>query len=242
MNIFCTTRRMIVKVPFYRLNLADEYNNKMGRVDVGDQLRNYYRFDHFMRKRKWWWSFWMWGMGMLLTNTYTYELHNMKPKYNHYEFVCNVARAWLQPENYFNQDGIVAATSSTTATKDSTVSPPPRKRKAPTEVPTIIKWNIGITDTTLETQFKHRLDSHLDHLPSESNLKTHARCQLHSWATSSRMRKKANVYLCKTCNVHLCIDCSRDFHTLHDIVSHKSYIEARYIKTLNEKKQTTSNK
>ncbi len=70
MNIFGTTNRKIVQVPFYRLNLPDMYKNKMGRVDVGDQLRNSYRFDHWMRKRKWWWSFWMWYMGMLLTNSY----------------------------------------------------------------------------------------------------------------------------------------------------------------------------
>ena len=34
MNIFCATNRMKVQVPFYLLNLADMYNNKMGRVDV----------------------------------------------------------------------------------------------------------------------------------------------------------------------------------------------------------------
>ena len=63
----------------------------MGRVDVGDQLRNYYRFDNIMQKRKWWRSFWMWGMGTLLTNSYIiykkfHESHNMKHKYSHYDF------------------------------------------------------------------------------------------------------------------------------------------------------------
>ena len=56
MNIFCQVKRKKVKVPFYRLNLADMYNNKIGCVDVGDQLWSVYRFDHWMRKRKWWWS------------------------------------------------------------------------------------------------------------------------------------------------------------------------------------------
>ena len=46
MNVYCQSKRKKIDVPFYRLNLADIYNNKMGRVDVGDQLRNYYRFDH----------------------------------------------------------------------------------------------------------------------------------------------------------------------------------------------------
>ena len=100
-------QRKMVKVSFYRLNLADEYNNKTGRVDVGDQLRNYYHFDHFMWKGKWWLSFRMWGVGILLTNTYIlykqiHELHNIKGPMNHYGFVAEVAIAWLRPEEHFS--------------------------------------------------------------------------------------------------------------------------------------------
>ena len=110
MNVFCQVQRRMVKVPFYRLNLADMYNNKMGRVDVGDQLRSHYRFDHWMQKRKWWWSFWMWCMGMQLTNAFLLykkycEIHKHKLKYSHYDFVCNVAKAWINVSifgtNYF---------------------------------------------------------------------------------------------------------------------------------------------
>ena len=50
MNIFCATDRKKVQIPFYQLNLANMYNNKIGRVDVGDQLRNSYQFDHWMQK------------------------------------------------------------------------------------------------------------------------------------------------------------------------------------------------
>ena len=62
MNVFCDNLRRKLKVPLYRLSLADEYNNKMGNVDLGDKLHNYYRLDHFVRKRNWWWSFWMWAV------------------------------------------------------------------------------------------------------------------------------------------------------------------------------------
>ena len=104
-TVYCCIKRKKVRVPFYRLNLANMYNNKMGRVDVGDQLRSYYRFDHWMRKRKWWWSFWMWAMGMLLTNSYVLykkycEIHRLKLEYTHYEFVCNVAKAWLMVSSF----------------------------------------------------------------------------------------------------------------------------------------------
>ena len=42
MNTFCDNLQRKVKVPFYCLSLADEYNNKMGNVDLGDQLRSYH--------------------------------------------------------------------------------------------------------------------------------------------------------------------------------------------------------
>ena len=51
--------RMVSK-PFYRLNIVDDYNNNMNNVDLADQLRGSYRFDHWMRKRKWWWSMFFW--------------------------------------------------------------------------------------------------------------------------------------------------------------------------------------
>ena len=103
MNVFCENLQRKVEVPFYRLSLADEYNNKMGNVDLGDQLCNYYRFDHFIRKIKSWWSFWMWAVEVCLTNSYvlykTYcKLHKIVLKYTHYEWVCQIGKAWFHPE------------------------------------------------------------------------------------------------------------------------------------------------
>ena len=40
------------KLLFLRLNINNDYNTNMNSVDVADQLRNHYRFDHWMRKRK----------------------------------------------------------------------------------------------------------------------------------------------------------------------------------------------
>ena len=135
MNVFCDNLRRKVKVPFYRLSLADEYNNKMGNVDLGDQLRNYYRFDHFILKIKWWWSFWMWAVEVCLTNSYvlynTYcKLHKISLKYTHYEWVYQIGKVWLHPEEYFDSipsraKGDTSVTSAytnntiTTATKGS---------------------------------------------------------------------------------------------------------------------------
>lgn len=234
-NVFCTTQRKIVSVPFYRLNLADEYNNKMGRVDVGDQLRNYYRFDHFMRKRKWWWSFWMWGMGMLLTNAYIIykrfnELHSISPRFNHYDFVCNIAQAWLKPDIHFHRkpvkDNVTSVSSDTSVTEASSTMR--SKRKLNVVIEEIIKRRkIGMTDQTIKSQFKLRLNQRYSHFPVPATSKTAPRCQLHSWATNSQMRKKAGVVLCEVCDVHLCLECFKDFHCIHDLMENKSRIANR---------------
>ena len=42
----------------------------MEDVDVAYQLRNNYRFDHWLRKRKWWWYIIFWDIGVILVNAY----------------------------------------------------------------------------------------------------------------------------------------------------------------------------
>jgi Transposase IS4 len=69
-NVFNIESGGVESMRFLRLNVNDTYNNEMGQVDVSDQLRNYYRFDHWLRKRKWWWSIKQWGLGVLLVNSY----------------------------------------------------------------------------------------------------------------------------------------------------------------------------
>ena len=44
------------EITFHRVNVIDMYYYKMNHVDVEDQLRGSYRFDHWMRKSKWRWS------------------------------------------------------------------------------------------------------------------------------------------------------------------------------------------
>ena len=85
--------------------INNAYNKGMGEVDVADQLRNSYRFDHWLRKRKWWYAFFFWGFGVLLVNAYiayrTYcEDQNIKPV-SQYEFRKSIALAWLKPEVYW---------------------------------------------------------------------------------------------------------------------------------------------
>ena len=42
----------------------------MNSVDVADQIWNSYKFQHWMRNRKWWWAFFMWGFGVIIVNEF----------------------------------------------------------------------------------------------------------------------------------------------------------------------------
>jgi hypothetical protein len=90
---------------FLRLNFNDAYNRDMGAVDISDQLRNTYRFDHWMRKRKWWWSFFFWGIGVLLVNAYVSyrkfcEDNNLQPM-SQYNFRKKITLAWMDQKKYW---------------------------------------------------------------------------------------------------------------------------------------------
>jgi hypothetical protein len=50
--VYCVDTQTTEKLELLRLNINDDYNGDMGHVDISDQLRNYYRFDHWMRKTK----------------------------------------------------------------------------------------------------------------------------------------------------------------------------------------------
>jgi len=53
-KLFDKNLMQLVLAPFFRINVIDDYNHIMGNVDIADQLRGSYRFDHWMRKREWW--------------------------------------------------------------------------------------------------------------------------------------------------------------------------------------------
>ena len=64
-KVWSAVHREIWEMGFLHLNFIDNYNN-----NIADQLRNQYRPDHWMRNRKWWWSFFIWGIGVASVNAY----------------------------------------------------------------------------------------------------------------------------------------------------------------------------
>ena len=69
-KVWSAVHREIREIGYLLTNFIDNYNNHMNGADIADQLRNQYRPDHWMRNRKWWWSFFIWGIGVASVNAY----------------------------------------------------------------------------------------------------------------------------------------------------------------------------
>lgn len=113
-----------VTMKYLRLNLIDIYNNHMNSVDLADQLRNCYRFNHWFRNRKWWWSIFLWAIGVAATNAFivyerTYEAEKAKKevglprKWTHLEFLVELINDFMgwdsSGECYPEEDAPVAS-------------------------------------------------------------------------------------------------------------------------------------
>ena len=79
-KVNCVETEQVGTMMFLWLSINNDYNYRMGGVDIVDQLRNYYHFDHWMHKRKWWWSVFFWAIGVLLVNCYVPYKNFMEPK------------------------------------------------------------------------------------------------------------------------------------------------------------------
>ena len=116
-KVWSAVHREIREMGFLRLNFIDNYNNNMNGADIADQLRNQYRPDHWMRNRKWWWSFFIWGIGVASVNAYKmydsmYEMEKaerakarrrsgakggMPKKWTHLEFMTELVYDLIYP-------------------------------------------------------------------------------------------------------------------------------------------------
>eukprot|EP00536_Pseudo-nitzschia_multiseries_P015533 jgi/Psemu1/42957/gm1.42957_g len=93
--------------PVHYLNT---YNNGMGDVDIGDQLREVYRLDRCVWNWKWWWPVMFWAIGVLLMNAYKLYLSVCKeegitkPKYDaQYNFRRAIGEYWVDPDLFANE-------------------------------------------------------------------------------------------------------------------------------------------
>ena len=49
-EVYCVETEQVEMMKILCLNINNSYNHDMGGVDIADQLRNYYRFDHWSRQ------------------------------------------------------------------------------------------------------------------------------------------------------------------------------------------------
>jgi hypothetical protein len=212
---------------FLRLNYINDYNYGMGHVDVSDQLRNNYRFDHWLRNTKWWWSIFYWGLGVMLVNAYVVYTTFLKEQgvhqkniLTHYNWRKAVALAWISPEEYYEP-----------SKKTNALTPPAPSSNKKAK----LKRTEFFTDFSVAAAGKltiTRMNTYLQHLPVPPNSER-SRCGMHRWLGIDTQK---DVMTCKSCNVNLCLRCYEGFHTIVDLPGMKARLKAFYEK--NEKKTT----
>ena len=214
----------------------------MGGVDIADQLRNYYRFDHWMRLRKWWWPIFFWSIGILLVNSYvsykTYMESIGKTPMSHYKFREAIGLALIDPTKYWPDRMANKKRKTSPITETETNQRPQRKRVVPSSLEatqqssgcssassTMKKRATPVTDITLcprtgvlRDRLRVQRGAHMP-LPSDSKK---SQCAMHRWATKEK--KQSQILKCATCQIHLCSECYKLFHTVEEVAQlHQAY-------------------
>lgn len=235
-KVYDVTKKKEVKMKFLRTEIQDNYNNNMNSVDIADQLRGSYSFQRFTRNRKWWWSYWMWGMGVIIVNAYrlyvTAHRHIYKTQkkqiMDQYSFRKNVCEHWVCPWMRLKSPLTQSSTTTTTTRKrksqydgnyeeeDESTTFSSRTRSENKKHAHKLTKATRISDNTLHPttgDLKCRLDTSLSHLPSPDISEGKLKCALHCYLNRGYEVKK-KVMKCSTCQVALCIHCYTIFHTV----------------------------
>ena len=117
-EVYDIAKKKKVTMKFLRLNLINTYNNNMGSVDLADQKRNNYRFNHWLRNRKWWWAIFLWALGVASTNAHIIYEHDyerekakkrkgLPKKWTHADFLTELVydfMGWFETMNPDDND------------------------------------------------------------------------------------------------------------------------------------------
>lgn len=233
-KIYSKALKKKVILEFLRPNFVDEYNNNMNSVDQADQLRTNYNVGKGLRQRKWWWALFLWGIDVAIVNAYLLykawnEMHGLKPM-SHYYFREKIALAWLYEERFWPRR--YSRRPKSTDSKKSKIAAPASASSARVTRSVTSTSTVSATPKTCRTLNKTTLsngnfDTRLilsddcTHLPAPA-LSKYSECQLHKWA-DKRTRKQ--IAYCSDCNVCLCIQCYKAFHTVLDLRRVKNDLE-----------------
>ena len=223
-QVYDKIKRRMVTAKFLRLNVNNDYNYGMGYVDVADQLRGYYRFDKWTRRRKWWHSIFWWGFQVLLINSYKcYKVYMENCKLlamNHYEFQKNIALDWISGGEHSLDSDIKGEESTASSISITNLS---RSTSG------VVRPRFCHASLHPITGFlRGRLNKTVGHYPVAASNTSY--CQMHRWAFSKngeniRKRKYNRVVTCSECNVNLCPGyCYEMFHEVWDLSEEKKNI------------------
>jgi len=232
----------MAQISFYCLNVIEAYNYNMNNVDIVDQLRGSYRFDHWMRKQKWWWSIFFWCFQILLTNSYIvytkYMITHKQIILSHYEFNKAIALAWLDKDKYWpkNTNGDNDRDNSRRSRSISVAMGSTSRSSAPSSTRRSISMAESSRTTTKKIpRIKDKsiapngaLGMRLNHgrYWTKSPTKKEPRCQLYYWATNEKYR--AQLMTCMECNVKFCINFFAMFHKIEDLAVDKEELAKKY--------------
>jgi hypothetical protein len=269
-KVFSSSTGKYEKLKFMRLNINDNYNKEMGHVDVSDQLRNYYRFDHYMRKRKWWWSLAFWGIGVQLVNAYVVYCKVMeandvprKDWFSHYDFRKSVALDWINEkqitltgkrnlvlmmndesdEEEESERKIQSSSKKKHKQGDNLESGDKRtssRLKEKEKEVEVASRSVRVTDASLHPDGVLKLRLRRDLFHWPKQAKPNQRCVLHRWASSVELKDK--VLRCTDCQVHLCVNCYQLFHMVPNLVDKKKTMEKAFLQEQLERTKQQENK
>jgi hypothetical protein len=247
--VFNVDTGRVENIRFLRLNVNDFYNHAMGNVDVSDQLRNTYRFDHWLRKRKWWWLIVFWWIGVMLVNAYVYYIAvnlgaglKRNDLLSHHDFRKAVALSWIHQPLYW-------------MTPPKKKKPTTREQQQQYEGPSMSKKKMSpgsstrskkrmatdrlspsdtgkkrrrqrFTDATLSQKGSYgemRLSRAFTHFPIP--VSGRVRCAIHNWCD---VKKSGGVVECEDCKVVLCTACYKKFHTCNDLLADKKELMQQF--------------
>ena len=243
-TVYDSTAKKSRPMKFLRLNLIDMYNHKMNSVDLADQMRNCYRFNHWLCNRKWWWSIFLWAIGVGATNAYImyeslYEEEKKKnlampAKWDHMEFLQQLIHdfiGWDPIEVVNDDDDTTTAAYTRQGSSYSSVQSQPqhffdlRTEEGREEYVALVKPStITAKRMGVGAFFTCRFDGMFH--PSIPVKQWNAYCQYCKYKynamcefeqqhnVSMRQNKGVNVERCITCNVNLCWQCRITWHNV----------------------------
>ena len=192
-KVWSKGKNRMVEMPFFRLNLIQDYNIGNNAIDLVDHIRNTYLWDIFMRKRKWWWSIMMLCLQMLLANSYILyrkytKMHDLEVISNFY-FNQQVCMSWI---DYYNHG---LKKKRTYQTRDISVQSATRSTSSSSE---LMQRAPRFTDKYMHPitgSLSRRLEESKPHWPIPT-AKLAASCQLHRWALGVKNKKCAYLMDC----------------------------------------------